>query len=67
MSELTLTVPDMSCDHCVRAITDEVTGVSGVTDVQVDLETKLVRVQGDDIDAEAVRAAVVEAGYEPRD
>ena len=67
MSELTLTVPDMSCDHCVRAITDEVTGVSGVTDVQVDLETKLVRVQGDDVDAAAVRAAVVEAGYEPRD
>jgi copper chaperone CopZ len=66
MTELELTVPDVSCDHCVNAITGEVEQVAGVSAVQVDLATKLVHVRGDAFDADAVRAAVVEAGYEPQ-
>jgi copper chaperone CopZ len=66
MNELALTVPDVSCDHCVHAITGEVEQVAGVSTVQVDLATKLVHVRGNAFDPEAVRAAVVEAGYEPQ-
>ena len=62
-SELLLSVPGMSCDHCVRAISTEVAGVTGVEAVEVRLESKTVRVMGP-ADEAAVREAIVEAGYE---
>jgi copper chaperone len=61
---LTLVVEGMSCDHCRVAITDEVSGVSGVDSVEVDLDAKLVHVGGTDVDASAVIDAVDEAGYD---
>ena len=61
---LTLVVEGMSCDHCRVAITDEVSRVSGVDSVDVDLDAKLVRVGGADVDASAVIDAVDEAGYD---
>lgn len=60
----TYSVPGMSCDHCKHAVTGELTGVPGVESVDVDLETKLVVVQGEGLDDAALRAAIVEAGYE---
>src|SRR4051812_36135601 len=63
MSEILLTVPDMSCDHCVRAISSEVAVVPGVETVDVRLDWKTVRVTGTASEA-AIREAVVEAGYE---
>lgn len=57
-------VEGMTCDHCVNAVRTEVSSVTGVSDVDVDLGTKLVRVSGEDIDDAAVLAAVEEAGYE---
>ena len=62
MSTATYTVEGMTCGHCVSSVTEEVSGVAGVTDVQVDLESGRLTVQGD-ADAAAVRAAVEEAGY----
>ena len=57
-------VDGMSCDHCVVAVTSEVGDVAGVQAVDVDLETKLVRVSGAAIDDTAVVAAIDEAGYD---
>jgi copper ion binding protein len=57
-------VDGMSCEHCVVAVTSEVGDVAGVQAVDVDLETKLVRVSGGAIDATAVVAAIDEAGYD---
>ncbi len=57
------TVHGMTCDHCVRSVTEEVTEVAGVRDVDVDLASGRLVVHGD-ADAAAVRAAVAEAGYE---
>ena len=54
----------MSCDHCVVAVTGEVGHVAGVQTVDVDLETKLVRVSGAGVDDAAVVAAIDEAGYD---
>jgi copper chaperone len=62
-AELTLSVPDISCDHCRAAILAEVERVPSVSGVDVDLDAKLVRVHGDAVDAAAVRAAIDEAGY----
>lgn len=64
MSELRMSVPGMTCEHCVRAVHDEVAKVAGVTAVEVDLATKAVVVSGDGLDLAAVRAAIDEAGYE---
>ncbi len=61
---LTLVVEGMSCEHCRVAITDEVSGVPGVDSVEVDLDAKLVRVGGTDVDESAVIDAVDEAGYD---
>jgi copper chaperone len=62
--ELTFFVPDVSCGHCRAAITAEVERVAGVTGIDVDLDVKRVRVIGDAIDPDAVRAAIEEAGYD---
>ena len=62
--ELTFSVPDVSCGHCRAAISAEVERVAGVAAVDVDLDAKLVRVSGEAIDPDAVRAAIDEAGYD---
>ena len=63
MTTTTYTVTGMTCGHCVSSVTEEVSEVAGVTDVLVDLESGLLTVTGD-VSAEAVTAAVVEAGYQ---
>jgi copper chaperone len=65
MSETaTYSVPGISCGHCRAAITAEVTTVSGVESVDVDLDTKLVRISGENLDDAALVAAIDEAGYD---
>jgi copper chaperone len=61
---VTYTVPAIHCDHCALSIREEVSEVEGVDAVDVDLETKLVRVHGRELDDQALRAAIAEAGYE---
>ena len=61
---MTYSVAGMTCDHCTRAVSSELTGVTGVAGVAVDLDTKLVTVTGDGLDDHALRAAIEAAGYE---
>ena len=63
-NELIYSVPGVSCEHCVGAVTGEVEQVAGVESVVVDLENKRVTVRGRSIDDGAVRAAIDEAGYD---
>jgi copper chaperone len=63
-TELTYTVPGMSCDHCERAVRSELGEIAGVESVAVDLDAKLVTVRGEGFDDAALRAAIEEAGYE---
>ena len=65
MSANTFTVTGMTCGHCVASVTEEISAIDGVTDVAVDLPTGAVTVTSDrSLDAERVRAAVAEAGYQ---
>ena len=64
MSALTFTVPGMTCGHCEAAVKGEVGKVAGVADVAVDLDTKIVTVEGDQLDSAAIVAAIDEAGFE---
>jgi copper ion binding protein len=64
MSTETYTVTGMTCGHCVSSVTEEVSELPGVTDVQVELETGRVTVTAaGPVGEDAVRAAVEEAGY----
>ncbi|MEN8603131.1 heavy-metal-associated domain-containing protein [Microbacterium rhizosphaerae] len=57
-------VDGMSCGHCAASVTREVSAVAGVTDVAVDLQSRIVSVTAAQPIAEsAVAAAVAEAGY----
>jgi copper chaperone len=64
MNELTFSVPGMTCGHCEAAVKGEVGKVAGVAGVSVDLDTKIVTVDGDGLDREAIVAAIDEAGFE---
>ena len=57
-------VKGMTCDHCVASVTEEVSEVAGVREVDVDLASGRLVVTGTDVADEAVKAAVEEAGYE---
>ena len=58
------TVRGMTCSHCVLSVREEVSDVGGISTVDVDLDSGRLTVTGQDIDDDAVRAAVAEAGYE---
>jgi copper chaperone len=62
--QLTYLVNGMSCGHCEASVKEEVGALAGVSGVDVDLATKLVRVSGEQLNDEAIRAAIDEAGYE---
>ena len=60
----TYTVTGMTCGHCVSAVTEELTRLPGVRDVEVDLTSGAVTVASDGpLPIDEVRAAVDEAGY----
>ena len=64
MSTETYTVTGMTCGHCVSSVTEEVSELAGVSDVQVDLESGRLTVTSEQpLGADAVRSAVEEAGY----
>ncbi|WP_310738448.1 heavy-metal-associated domain-containing protein [Piscinibacter sp. HJYY11] len=58
-------VNDMSCGHCVSAITRAVQEADEAAVVRVDLATKQVQVEPAAASAEAVAEAIREAGYSP--
>ncbi|KAB1908730.1 heavy-metal-associated domain-containing protein [Micromonospora tulbaghiae] len=63
--ETTYQVNGMTCGHCVNSVSTELSALPGVTDVQVDLAGGRVTVTSQNpLDANAVRAAVDEAGYD---
>lgn len=65
MSTSTWTVNGMTCEHCVKAVTEEVAAIEGVQTVEVDLATGRVTITAPtEPTREAVAAAVDEAGYE---
>ena len=60
----TYTVEGMTCSHCELSVREDVSEVPGVSAVDVDLASARLTVSGSEIDDDAVRTAVAEAGYE---
>jgi copper chaperone len=64
MEAKAFSVPGLHCGHCEAAVTRELERVVGVHACDVDLETKLVRVRGEQLDSAALISALDEAGYD---
>ena len=62
---ITFQVDDMSCGHCVAAITRAVKETDGEAQVQMDLDAHRVRIEPAAADANALADAIREAGYTP--
>ncbi len=57
-----MTLPDMTCGHCVRTVTDTVHKVDPGASVTIDLPTHKVQI-GSSEPAEKFRAALADEGY----
>ena len=68
MATTTYIVRGMTCGHCVNAVTEELSAIAGVSNVSVELveggDSPVIVTSDIDLELEAVRAAVDEAGYE---
>ena len=66
MTTQTYPVTGLTCDHCVHAVSSEIKGIPGVTDVAVNLvaggTSTLIVASEDTLDEAAVAAALDEAG-----
>jgi copper chaperone CopZ len=58
-----LTIDGMTCQNCVRHVTEALSSVRGVASASVSLETRRASVHGE-VEPFALIAAVEEAGYE---
>ena len=65
MEEVTLTAPDISCDHCIAAIRKALSKLAGVQFLSGDPRTKQVTIQYDPslVAMTAIEKAMEEEGY----
>lgn len=58
-------VQDMTCGHCVNAVTKAIRQADKEATVSVNLETKRVQISSPSTDPTTFEAAIREAGYHP--
>lgn len=65
VEDVTLSVPDVSCEHCVRTINTALGELPGVESVETDIPTKLVHLRYDpaQVSMETVESTLDDAGY----
>lgn len=64
----TVTVTGMTCEHCARSVTEELSAVSGVLSVDVTLSSGRVTISSDrELNGTEIAGAVTEAGYQLAD
>lgn len=64
VEQMVLTVKGMSCQNCVRHVTQALEQLTAVSRAVVQLETGVVTVHGQGLEREALARAVSNAGYE---
>ncbi len=58
-------VDDMTCGHCASTITRTVQGLDAGAQVTVDLAAHRVSIDGTSANAQALQAAITDAGFTP--
>jgi copper chaperone len=63
--ETVLSVPDISCEHCVKTINGALGAVPGVESVSTDIPTRSVQLRYDpsQVSMEQIEATLDDAGY----
>ena len=65
MSQITLSVPDISCEHCKSSIEGAVGALDSVSGVDVSIDARTVAIDFiDATDLVSVTTAIEEQGYE---
>lgn len=61
----TFKVSGMSCNHCVEKIKKFVGEISGVSDIDINLETKIIKVTFNaPANEESIKEAILDSGFE---
>jgi copper chaperone len=65
MSSVVVTVAGMTCGHCASSVREELGSIAGVTAVVIDLASGMVTIDSEQqVEPEAIKGAIEEAGYE---
>ncbi len=61
-----LNVKGMTCNHCVKAVEDEVSELDGVVSAKADLEKSICEVEFDEnlVSIDEIKNIITEIGYE---
>jgi copper chaperone len=65
LSMIVFNVNDMTCGHCMGAVTKAVKAVEPDATVSINLDSKRVEIDADQANVQAFKAALVDAGYTP--
>lgn len=61
----TVKIKGMSCQHCVASVSKALSGIAGVTDVQVDLGAgEATYNETAPVDPEVIKKAIADTGFE---
>jgi copper chaperone len=65
VQNIMLSVPDVSCEHCVRAIDSALRALPGIENIHTDLQTKQVslRYHLNQVTLQQIESALEDAGY----
>ena len=64
MKSVTYSIPNISCNHCTHTITMELSDLEGVSNVDADVETRMVTVTFDDPATEKIlKETLAEINY----
>jgi copper chaperone len=65
VEDITLSVPDVSCEHCVKTIDGALGALSGVESVHTDIPSKTVHVRYEpqQVSLQQIEATLDDAGY----
>jgi copper chaperone len=66
MEHVTINIEGMSCEHCVKAVTDAVAALPSVSDISVDLDGGTASMTYDhaEISLDAIKEAIEDQGYD---
>lgn len=59
-----LLVDGMSCGHCEKAVKSALLELEGINKVEVDLSSKKVEIEGDNLQDNLIKEAIEDAGYD---
>jgi hypothetical protein len=64
MSNKTVKVSGMTCNHCKANVQNNLSTIQGIENIEIDLESGIVKMSGEEINLEEVKSKVESIGYQ---